>query len=92
MIFTKKVTVTYASAKEQHGSPEHPFTSARWNKMQELLLAEKTDGKVVVIPPTNTSIINFVDQSSATEYLNYILEAATAAGDVSIVSSSITDI
>ena len=90
MIFTKKVTVTYANAEEQHGSPEHPFTSARWNKMQELLLAGKTDGEVVITPPT--SVIKFVDESSATEYLNYILESATAAGNVNIVTSTITDI
>ena len=90
MIFTKKVTVTYANAEEQQGTPAHPFTSARWNKMQELILAEKTDGIVAGAP--TTSVIKFVDESSATEYLNYILEAATTAGDINIVTSTITDI
>ena len=89
---TKKVTITYGNSAMQEGSSDNPFTIARWTKMQELKLAEKTDGNVSISLPSS-SIINFVDQATAEEYRDCILDAATASnGNIEIVSSSITDI
>jgi hypothetical protein len=91
MTLTKKITVTYGNAMMQVGQPENSFTQARWDKLQELMLAGKTDGDVTVYP--GISMIKFTDQAAAEEYRDCILDAALASnGTVNILSTSITDL
>ena len=87
--YTKKVTIEYASKEARDGTDENPFTFARFQKGEEMTAAGKTDGKVQIGAVSSSR--RFVDQASAEEYLNFILDAA-AEENVTIVSSQITDI